>query len=240
MDEKSQEGADLSVLNFPLRAVDVAFRKNARAKRYILRFNREGGIQVTIPRYGTQKEALAFANEHRDWIEKERQAAIASQRNTRELHDGDSIFLAGEKLVLRVARDWGRPFLKVGTHQRFIADEHMDLTRPLRELLRDLALSGIPPRVRTLADSFGLRYEKVVIRDQKTRWGSCSSVGAISLNWRLVMMPEEAMDYVIIHELMHLREMNHSDRFWKLVEEACPEYKKWVAWLDTHGVALFP
>jgi len=121
MDEKSQEGADLSVLNFPLRAVDVAFRKNARAKRYILRFNREGGIQVTIPRYGTQKEALAFANEHRDWIEKERQAAIASQRNTRELHDGDSIFLAGEKLVLRVARDWGRPFLKVGTHQRFIA-----------------------------------------------------------------------------------------------------------------------
>lgn len=240
MSDQSQTKVDLSVLSFPLRKRDVVFRKNARAKRYILRINNEGKVQVTVPKYGTQRDALDFANEHRDWIERERKVAHEARRDQRELREGDAVFFKGEPTRLCIAKDWGRPVLIISSYRRFIADENMDLTRPVTDLLREVASEEIPQRVRSLSDSLGLDFERVVIRNQRTRWGSCSSTGVISLNWRLIMMPAGAMDYVIIHELMHLREMNHSDRFWRWVENACPDYRTWIDWLDSHGLKLIP
>ena len=82
-----------------------------------------------------------------------------------------------------------------------------------------------------LAERFGLRVSRVSVRNQQSRWGSCSPNGHICLNWRLVTMPEWVRDYVIIHELMHLKRLDHSPKFWKLVAAACPEYQKARAWL---------
>ncbi|MCM1159537.1 MAG: M48 family metallopeptidase [Bacteroidales bacterium] len=81
----------------------------------------------------------------------------------------------------------------------------------------------------------GVDYQKIRIGDQKTRWGSCSSKGTISYNWHLILMPERIMDYVIVHELCHLREMNHSKRFWQLVEEILPDYASRRKWLKENG-----
>jgi predicted metal-dependent hydrolase len=89
----------------------------------------------------------------------------------------------------------------------------------------------LPPRLLELASAHGLTVSRISIRNQRWRWGSCSRSGHICLNWRLVTMPDDVRDYVLIHELMHLKRMDHSPRFWKLVAEACPQYQDARRWL---------
>ncbi|MQA28233.1 MAG: DUF45 domain-containing protein [Luteitalea sp.] len=97
--------------------------------------------------------------------------------------------------------------------------------------LRAQAKRDLPPRLLELAAQFGLTVSRVTIRSQRWRWGSCSRTGRVSLNWRLVTMPDWVRDYVLIHELMHLKRMDHSPKFWALVAEACPNYEEARAWL---------
>jgi predicted metal-dependent hydrolase len=103
---------------------------------------------------------------------------------------------------------------------------------------RATAKQELPPRLLELAGEFGLAVSKVSVRNQRWRWGSCSPSGHICLNWRLVNMPPSVRDYVMIHELMHLRRMDHSKKFWKLVAQACPDYVAARQWLRQHGRSL--
>jgi predicted metal-dependent hydrolase len=103
---------------------------------------------------------------------------------------------------------------------------------------RAIAREVLPPRLLALAAQHGLTVTRVSIRDQRSRWGSCARGGLICLNWRLVLMPEWVRDYVLIHELMHLRRMDHSPKYWKHVAAACPEYEAARQWLRTHGREL--
>lgn len=96
----------------------------------------------------------------------------------------------------------------------------------------------LPPRLHALADQHGLAVTKVSIRDQRTRWGSCARDGHICLNWRLVLMPEWVRDYVLVHELMHLRRLDHSPAYWRHVAAACPEYREARTWLRANGARL--
>lgn len=107
-----------------------------------------------------------------------------------------------------------------------------------RDRLRRHAASELPRRLLELADGLGLRVTRVSIRDQQTRWGSCGPAGHICLNWRLAAMPDSVRDYVLIHELMHLRRMDHSHAFWELVAAACPGYAEARKWLRRHGASL--
>ena len=107
-----------------------------------------------------------------------------------------------------------------------------------RRALRARAKEELPPRLRELAGVHGLSVTRVTIRNQRTRWGSCGRDGHICLNWRLVLMPDWVRDYVIIHELMHLRRLDHSPKYWQLVEAACPNYRDARRWLRTHGPSL--
>jgi predicted metal-dependent hydrolase len=99
-------------------------------------------------------------------------------------------------------------------------------------------LAELPRRLLALADQHGLQVSRVSIRDQRTRWGSCGRDGHITLNWRLVVMPDWVRDYVIVHELMHLRRLDHSPAYWQLVAQACPWYREAKQWLRAHGPAL--
>ena len=103
--------------------------------------------------------------------------------------------------------------------------------RLVQARLRELAERELPPRTRELARVHGISIRSVTVRGQKTRWGSCSARGAISLNWRLIQAPPFVLDYLIIHELMHRQQMNHSPRYWKLVAAAFPRYREAEAWL---------
>jgi predicted metal-dependent hydrolase len=167
------------------------FVRHRRARRYILRVDRDGRVRVTIPRGGSRREADAFALQHLEWIR--RQQANA-------------------------------PSAGLGAAER----------RRLRALAAD-QLSG---RLLELAAEHGLTVSRISIRDQRTRWGSCGRDGHICLNWRLIQMPAWVRDYVLIHELMHLRRLDHSAKYWKLVREACPDYQAARRWLRAHGRKL--
>jgi len=169
----------------------LLFTRHPRARRYVLRVDRDGAVRVTIPRWGSRREAEAFAASQRAWVERQlrKVAAEAARPKPPEL--------PREELLACVAR---------AKHQ-------------------------LPRRLLELAAAHGLSVSRVSIRNQRWRWGSCNRSGHICLNWRLVTMPEWVSDYVLIHELMHLRRMDHSPRFWKLVAAACPQHKEARQWL---------
>ena len=108
----------------------------------------------------------------------------------------------------------------------------------VEQALKERARRELPPRLLALAAAHGLAVNRVTIRDQRSRWGSCSPKGHIALNYRLLLMPESVRDYILIHELMHLKQADHSRRFWRHVEAACPEFRDAERWLRRHGPAL--
>lgn len=223
--------------SIPLKRKDVVFRKHPKAKRYLAKVDKEGNIVLTVPRIGTQRDALAFANQNRAWLEEQRAKAMLALEESKKkqgLKPGDQIWFRGEQVELRLEKDLGRPVLCFAGERIYIADEGMDLARPLKAYLREAAKREFPAIVHHYAERFGETVQKVVVRDQKTRWGSCSTSGTISLNWRLVLADVATRDYVIIHELMHMKRFDHSPEFWALVENGCPEYRKHEAWLKTH------
>ena len=105
--------------------------------------------------------------------------------------------------------------------------------------LRAKAAAELPPQLMALAAREGLTVNRVTIRNQRSRWGSCSSRGHITLNFRLMLMPPEVREYILIHELMHLKQANHSIRFWRCVEAGCPGFRDAERWLKKHGPSLF-
>lgn len=165
----------------------IEFVRHPRARRYVLRVGADGGVRVTLPRWGSKREARRFAERESSWVEKER--ARLAERGADEPPDTD------------------------------------------RGALRERAKRELPARLLELAACFGCKVQRVSVRNQRWRWGSCSSGGHICLNWRLVLLPAWVRDYVLIHELMHLERLDHSPRFWKLVARACPEYRDARAFL---------
>lgn len=112
---------------------------------------------------------------------------------------------------------------------------HVEYSTGEEKRLRERAREELTKRTDIYKKILNVEYTKIRIGDQSTRWGSCSSKGTISYNWRLVLMPEEVQNYVVVHELCHLHEMNHSKRFWELVKGVIPDYEKRRKWLKEHG-----
>lgn len=112
------------------------------------------------------------------------------------------------------------------------------LSEAEQRLYRDKAREIYEQKVSYYAQMMGVSYGRIAIRDQKTRWGSCSGEGNLNFNWRLIFAPAGVLDYVVVHELAHRKEMNHSPRFWKVVEDTMPEYRKYQKWLKENGRGL--
>lgn len=227
-------------LNFELevggKPVVVEVRRNPRARRYVLRVRDGGIVRLTLPLRGRLEEAKAFARTQADWIERqiERQAKVV--RVERRLGPGSSYFLRGVSENIVVVSD-GRneeSRIRIGCEEIRVADLSQDLRLSIENHLRRRAKKELAGRLLELSTVLKLRVGSVSVRNQRSRWGSCSRRGNISLNWRLIQVPEFVRDYILLHELMHLREMNHSDRFWDLVEAVCPDYLEAESWLKKH------
>jgi len=213
------------------------FVRNGRARRYILRVLPDASVRVTIPRRGSQREAEAFVRTRAEWIDERRRELETTRRATR-WRAGQRVWWRGERCVLEVTpATAGTVTVRCGDLSATSVPR--DDYRPLLEpVMRRWAADLLPARLRALASACGLVIARVSIRNQRSRWGSCSRDGNIALNWRLVQMPATVCDYVLLHELMHLREPNHSPRFWALVEGVCPDYAQARAWLRAEGPAL--
>jgi predicted metal-dependent hydrolase len=216
----------------------VEFARMRRARRYIIRVCPDGSFRVTIPRGGSRREAEAFLEQHRRWAERERTRVLAAHAPAQWI-EGDEILLRGRPEPLRLETIAGVPWLAVGGERARFRGDAGNLRPAAEECLRELARREVVPRLMELAAAHGLEVARVTVRNQRSRWGSCSRGGVIALNFRLVQAPETVRDYVLVHELMHLKQPNHSRRFWRLVEAACPSFRDAERWLHTEGRSLF-
>lgn len=222
----------------PGRTDDLIFERSARARHYRLTLRRDGAAVVIIPLRGSEREARAFAAQHADWLERARARQSRKPRAADVWVPGTHVLWRGELSELRVAAEGPRPAVCLGSDVFRVADFARDLRPTLEAHFLRLAKIELPARTWELAAVTGVGVSSVAVRNQRTRWGSCSAGGAISLNWRLIQTPYSVRDYIIYHELMHLREMNHSERFWARVEEVCPGWREAEAWLKRNGSLL--
>jgi predicted metal-dependent hydrolase len=216
----------------------VHFVRERRARKYIIRVRPDGSLRVTIPRGGSRRDADAFVARHRAWAEGERRR-VAVEHAPLEWPAGHSVLLHGCPVPLRVERNARGRLLMFGD-ERVRLEEHVtNLRAAAEQALRQIAARELLPRLFDLAVAHGLTVTRAAIRNQRSRWGSCSRGGAIALNFRLVQMPPSVCEYVLLHELMHLRQQNHSRRYWRLVEQVCPAFRDAERWLRCHGRSLF-
>lgn len=213
----------------------VEVRRSPRARRYGLRILDRDSLLLTIPRGGSPAAALAFAQRHTEWIARN----MARYRTTTHLVPsqwtvGTSVLVRGEWHTLQATPFDDHTVVTLGPVRMAALPDQADWRPTLEPRLRALAVTEIAARAALLAAAQGLRPGRITVRAQRTRWGSCSSTGTISLNWRLIFCPPSVEDYIIIHELSHLRELNHSSRFWAAVKQACPAYLDAEAWLKAH------
>jgi predicted metal-dependent hydrolase len=215
----------------------VDFVRMRRARRYILRVRSDGSLRVTIPRGGSRAEALRFLDRQAAWVQRER-ARLRAADVAPLWGDGAAMLLRGERLVIQVVGTGSQRTAQFGTRSVRVPGDAVDLRAAIEADLRALAREELGPRLHALAAGHGLTVARFSIRNQRSRWGSCSKTGAIALNYRLIQMPPAVSDYVLLHELMHLKQPNHSRRFWRLVEEVCPGFRAAERWLKTVGRTL--
>tara|TARA_Y100001947_G_C10277929_1_gene277259 strand:- start:15 stop:806 length:792 start_codon:yes stop_codon:yes gene_type:complete len=228
----SETGVVIGQSRLPLECI-----RNKRAKRYIIRLLPELVLRVTIPRGGSRKEALRFVSENYAWVEKQflslrLQGSLLPDDTSQAM--GTVLFRGRRITIPSMGREQS---LNCFSDQlsRASSETAVCSRDSAEEILRRLAKVELPKTTFGLAKHHGFAPGRVSIRNQKTRWGSCSSTGAISLNWRLVQVPAFVRDYVILHELVHLDHLNHSTRFWKRLAKACPNHKAAEAWLKQCG-----
>lgn len=165
---------------------------------------------------------------------------IDEDRKNKPVSDGSLISVEGELLRLRLHQGRTRAQYEGGEMHLWLQNpgDEQAVRAALKSVLAARALERIRERLQVYAPRIGGEYGRVAIRDQRSRWGSCSSKRNLNFNWKLIMAPPQALDYVVIHELCHLHEFNHSQRFWRLVAGQMPEYEAWKKWLKTHGSEL--
>ena len=218
--------------------VQVHFIHHRRARRYVLRVRRDGWCGSLFRGGGRFAFAARFAREHQAWIERQWQQRQTEALRTRAWRDGTEILFRGEPVPLHSEVSGEVQVVWFADQSLSVSAATLDLRGAVENHLWSLAEKELVPRTLQLAAEHRLRPARVVVRNQRSRWGSCSPKGTISLNWRLIQAPAWVRDYLILHELMHLHQMNHSWRFWDLVEQACPEYRSAEQWLDGHGSLL--
>jgi predicted metal-dependent hydrolase len=210
------------------RAVAVQISRHRLARRYVVRVIANGGVRLTVPRGASIAGGLAFAARQAPWIEREtarqRQRAAPWTTGTRVRFRGElaSLAVTGSEIV-------------IGSERIRRSSQHDDVRMVVESHLRTLADRELPPRCLEFARQTNVTIARVAVRNQRSRWGACSSRGVITLNWRLVQMPPSVSDYILFHELMHVRQPNHSRRFWREVASVCAWWREAERWIRKHG-----
>ena len=214
----------------------IRLRRHRRARRYTLRIHPSDREAIlTIPPRGTIAEAKDFAQRHGGWIA----ARLGRLPKAAPFLPGTVVPLRGvpHRIVHRAGlrgtvwtetRDSGEKILCVAG-----AMEHSE--RRVHDYLKREARKDLNKAALAYAQALGVKVRRLSIRDQSSRWGSCTSAGSLSFSWRLILAPPMVLDYLAAHEVAHLVEMNHSPRFWRVVARICPSVERAKRWLDTCG-----
>jgi predicted metal-dependent hydrolase len=238
--QRHPHGLEQAQLVIDGAVLPLTLKRNARARRIILRLDRSGrGVQITLPLRASRLKALDFAKSHSDWIK----SRIAKVPERIAFAPGAVIPLRGVpheirhvptlRAALRVSPSDG-PGLGIIE----IGGEASQLARRCRDWLKVQAKNDLMAASAAHAEAMGTSFRKVAVRDQTSRWGSCSTTGQLSYSWRLILAPPFVLDYVTAHEVAHLKHMNHGVRFWTLVKRHCPDLDRARAWMRANGRRL--
>jgi hypothetical protein len=212
--------------------IPYTVRRSTRARRVRVSVHAHRGVEVVLPARAPERAAAAAVSELRPWIEgrldeaREALALIAARAGTVP-YLGRALQLVPQRGRTRVHRDGERLLVPEG-----------DARAALERYYRRAARREIAPRLDSAAALAGLSYRDLTIRGQRTRWASCSTTGRMSFNWRLLLAPERVLEYVVWHEVCHLEILDHSPRFWTLLERRWPGYREDRDWLSRHGATL--
>jgi predicted metal-dependent hydrolase len=212
--------------------IPYTVRRSSRARRVRVNVHAHTGVEVVLPARAPERAAAAAVSELRPWIESRLQEAqqvlarIAARAGTVPYLD-TALELVPQPGRQRVHRDGMRLLVPEGEH------------RPaLERFYRRAARAEITPRLDRVTALAGTPYTGLDIRAQRTRWASCSANGHMSFNWRLLLAPERVLEYVVWHEVCHLQILDHSPRFWALLERHWPGYRQDRQWLSRYGATL--
>jgi predicted metal-dependent hydrolase len=212
--------------------IPYTIRRSTRARRVRVNVHADSGVEVVLPARAPERAAAAAVSELRPWIERrlgearEVRARIAARAGTIP-YLGHSLELVPQAGRTRVHRSGDRLLVPAG-----------DARPALERFYRRAARAEIAPRLDRATRLVGSSYVDLSIRAQRTRWASCSANGRMSFNWRLLLAPERVLEYVVWHEVCHLQMLDHSPRFWALVERHWPDYREDREWLRRHGATL--
>jgi predicted metal-dependent hydrolase len=224
--------------------LEYRIRRSDRARRARIVVD-PNGVEVVVPRRMALRHVPPFVEEKRPWIERTlrrfREAELSAPPV--ELADGGVVPYLGRELLLRVRVERWRQRSHVALRGEVlrvaVASPGQDAIRDaLERWYRARAREEVAWRLDEACARTRSSYRSLSIRAQQTRWASCSSNGTMSFNWRLLLAPEEILDYVVEHEVAHLDVLDHSDRFWRLLASRCPDYREHERWLRRHGPAL--
>jgi predicted metal-dependent hydrolase len=230
--------------------IPYRIRRSERARRARILVDGDG-VEVVLPRRFPLRDVEPFVEEKRAWIERTLRRLQESETElpAPRLEDGGLVPYLGESLRLSVRVEPGRQREHVARRgdelrvalpadaQRLLPSDNA-LRAALERWYRKCARAEVAPRLDAACARAGTTYTRLQIRGQRTRWASCSSGGAMSFNWRLLLAPAEILDYVVEHEVAHLELLDHSPRFWRLLASRCPDWREHEAWLRRHGHAL--
>ena len=212
--------------------IEYSIRRSDRARRVRVTVEPSGAIEVTLPRRAREREAAEAVVELRPWIERRRRA-LAKALEAVATPPGTVPYL-DETLEVRLEPGRSR------VHRRgdLLLVPARDPLPALERWYRRQARAEVLPRLDAACARAGTRHAGLTIREQRTRWASCSSTGRMSFNWRLLLAPERVLDYVVEHEVCHLEVLDHSPRFWALMEARVPDWREPSRWLRRYGPAL--
>lgn len=224
------------------RDIPYTVRPSARARTISLRIREPGLVEVIVPARHVIPHPEPILHRHAAWILRtfERLGRVAAAGET--FGEGSRMLFLGTERTVHVERgDRKRPSITLTDAEiivRLSPASPEDIRPLLGRWMRAQAGSVIPTRVRELNAAWGFRHANIAVRNQRTRWGSCSRRGNLSFNWRLLILPAEVADYLICHELAHLKYLDHSPRFWRLVERMCPAFRQSERWLRKYGQSV--
>jgi len=211
----------------------------SRRRTLALQVRPDGSLLVRAPHFLGDPAIRKFISQKSGWIEKTTRLVHerASLHRPKQFAEGETFLYLGKEYPLHIAEDM---YGKLIFEDRFIlAEKYRSKARRLFEKwYKEEAFSIFTSRCMFYAEKMEVRYKTISLTSARSRWGSCTPKGDLRFNWRLVMAPAEILDYVVVHELAHLKELNHSSRFWQKVETACPSYKTARKWLKQSSLSL--
>lgn len=214
---------------------EIKVKKSAIARKLTLRIDAKDRIPaLTIPRFCTNKRAVEFVRSNQEWIFKhlDKLPEITFFKN------GDQITLFGKSITI-VHNPKARQGEVIKDNILYVSGDVAFLHRRVTDFIKKLAKKEFYEKSKIQAQIINRKLNGVFIKDTKSRWGSCSSIGNINYNWRLALAPEHVINYMVAHEVSHLKHQDHSNAFWKCVEKLCPTHKEGRAWLRSQGKDLY-